>query len=253
MRKFYLIADGTRIPMNAEDGILFTDPTGLGVQYETSYTDITDGFFFNKEYKQSQVKLCGTVNFLNSAYSRYRNFADTVLTARELVFVYQPESVEYKCDVKLDTLTKTESTVGIYMSCPIQFSRLGMWYTDETVTGAGIVSVTSGGQVASCVVVNASSALVNPRLYITHNSEIVAEADIEAELEAGDLFEYSNLYDDSHIFGTISGVATDFLTLCDLSKPIYGRVFGEYLVYLTDSNNAEPQISVNVRKYWRSV
>ena len=244
MRKFALIVDGTRYGLNRENGILLTNPTGLGTVSDDSFAGINGSGFFsrvNREVTQGQV--IGDLTFFSPSYTKYKSFVDTVVTGTSLQLVYDPDGIEYKADVELAYITKTEMVSGTYLTAPVAFYLKSLWYTEQTISGTGSVNVTAGGQAETGIKVRVTSALTNPTLTLTAGSTEIARAALTVTTSG--IFEYSNYPDDSHIQDAGHG---DLLQYVDTSYPVFGRTRSAFNVALSGA-----AMNVTVRKYWRSV
>lgn len=249
MRKFYLEADSTRIPLNGENGILFTSPEGLGFSFADTYSGISDGFFRRTNSKHKQGSITGTITIFGNAYSDYESFVNQILTASHLTIVYDPCGTEYKADVNLSLLTKTESVVGLRISFPVSFTLLSLWYTEETLTGTGSVSVSAGGHMGASIVLTAQGALTDPVIELKEGGQAFATIEINKTFTAADTIEFSNRPEDSHIRGVIDGTTVDLLRFVSTSFTEYHRNNGGAFTV----NLAGASLSVAVRKYWRTV
>lgn len=244
MRKLYLEIDGTRVGLNKESGLMLVNPTGFGSVSNSTFEPINqDGFYARTYREQAQGQIVGDLVFFGSnPYADYKSFADSILTAEKLVFVYDPDGTEYKADCELSYLTKTELVSGNYLTVPTAFNLKSLWYTEETLTGTGTVSVTAGGQYETAVKVSVTAPLTNPHLTIVSGAETVADVSINYTTEG--VFEYSNVPNDSHI--TDDG--NDIVNRVDITKNIYGRTRSAFTVNLSGT-----AMTVNVIKYWRTV
>ena len=244
MRRFALIVDGTRYDLNRENGILLTNPTGLGTVSNDSYAGINGNGFFsrvNREVTQGQV--IGDLTFFSPSYTKYKSFVDTVISGTSLQLVYDPDGTEYKADVELAYITKTEMKDRAYLTAPVAFNMKSLWYTEETRSGYGSVSVTAGGQTETGIKVRVTSTLTNPVLTLTAGLTEIARAALTVTTSG--IFEYSNYPDDSHIEDAGHG---DLLQYVDTSYPVFGRTRSAFTVALSGAT-----MNVTVRKYWRSV
>ncbi|MCQ2113350.1 MAG: hypothetical protein MJY95_08435 [Bacteroidaceae bacterium] len=254
MRKFYLYVDGTRYSLNGENGLWFLNPSGMGASMQSTYATITDGFFSSTDMKSKQGSIAGDFAWTESGYSGYKTMVDAIFTADNLRIGYNPDGVEYFADCQINYITKGESYGAKILKAPVSFILLTPWYIEEQLTGAGTVSVSAGGQIASAVkVVSTGTSLVNPYISMSANGEEFARCEISMNLSTSNSLEYSNFYDDSHIIGVINGVRTNLIENLTARHNIYSHKFGAYTVNLSDSNGASPAISVTVRRYWRTV
>lgn len=241
MRKFYLLLDGTRYPLNGENSIRFVTPGGLGATMADVYAESNDGFFRRVDRRGKQEAVTGELVFSGgTAYARYKAFADALLKADEVQLVYDPNGSEYKADVSVNFLTKTESVADVYMTVPTSFTLLSPWYTDETLTGTS-VDVTAGGQIGTGVVVQMSGAATDPSITIGD----VAVCALTYSLASGSVLEYSTLWDDSHV--TVDG--EDAIQYADITQTLFGHTNAAFMI----TNSASKSMTVLVRKYWRTV
>lgn len=241
MRKFYLLLDGTRVPLNGENSIRFVTPGGLGATMADQYAESNDGFFRRVDRRAKQEAVTGELLFSGGgAYGKYKTFVDSLLKADKVQLVYDPNGTEYTADVSVNFLTKTESVADVYMTIPTSFTLLSPWYRDETLTGSS-VSVTAGGQIGTGVVVQMSGAATNPSITLGD----FAICALTYSLGAAETLEFSTLWDDSHV--TIDGV--DAIQYVDISNPLYGHSNAAFTI----TNSASVTMTVLVRKYWRTV
>lgn len=242
MSKFYLDIDGTEFGLNREHDIMLMEPTGFGVNFANSFADIVDGFFAKTDKKQSIGQIVGDLIFTDNAYADYESFVNSILTASKLVLIYEPISgSKYRADVEIAYITKSEVRGGMYKA-PIAFDLKSLWYTEETLTGTGTVSVTAGGQYETAVKVTVAAPITNPHLTIVSGADTVA--DVELAYTTTGVFEYSNYPNDSHI--TDSGV--DIIQYISALSSVYGRTRSAFTVNLSGAS-----MTVKARKYWRTV
>lgn len=254
MRKFYLECDGTRYGLNGENGVFCDTPTGLGIVYTSTATRIVDGFYAATERYQNVGQFVCNINFVGSTqYATYQTISDAIFCADELRLIYNPNGTEYTADAVLVSLTKTEIAQNGVLTCPLTLQMTSLWYTEQTQTGTGSVSVTTGGQIAPAIVLTTTgTALTNPVITITETvgSAEVARCAITGTVAAADTLQYSNLYDDAHLYQTISGAVTDIIEKVNTAYTVFGRTKKNFRV---SCSNASAALSVRVRRYWRSV
>lgn len=242
MRKFYLELDGVRVDLNRANGLMLVSPSGLGVTFEDTYADFENGFAVNVHGKQTMGQIVAELCFLSSAYSKYKTFVDQLLTAKNILFIYDPNGTEYKVSADLVYIQKTESYGGVYMRCPIAFNLKSLWYTEETLTGTGSISVSAGGQIPTGVKVTVSNSLTHPVLTLMEGAETVAKADVNTTTVG--TFEYSNYPDDMHI---IDG-SGDIIRYADVTNKVFGRTRSAFTINLSGAS-----MTAKVRRYWRTV
>lgn len=244
MRKFFLEADGVRYGLNREAGYFLTNVTGLGVASETSYEAVNkDGFYLATDRTQSQAQVVGDLIFCGSApYTEYKAFADSVLTAEKLLLVYDNAGTEYRAECDISYLTKTEQTAQGLLQCPVAFMLKSLWYTEEILTGTGVVAISAGGQYETAVKVKVNAALTNPVLTITEGTNVIAKAVLSVSTAAP--FEYSNFPSDSHI----TDGTGDIVKYVDVTNTVFGRTRKAFTVSINGAN-----MTVTARRYWRTV
>ena len=241
MRKFYLLLDGTRYPLNGENHIRFVTPAGLGATMADVYAESNDGFFRRVDRRGKQEAVTGELVFTGgSAYSKYKTFADALLRANKVQVIYDPNGTEYTADVSVNFLTKTESVADVYMTIPTSFTLLSPWYRDETLTGTS-VSVTAGGQIGTGVVVSMYGAVTDPQILLGS----FALCALTYTLPSTEKLEFSTLWDDCHV--TING--DDAIQYVDITNPLYEHSNGTFTI----TNSGNKNMYVLVRKYWRTV
>jgi len=193
LRKFWLENEtGDSIPLNGERGIWFVDPTGLGVNNNSTFTNFSYGFFSSvEEDKDPQQTIAGDLYFIDpiDPYMMYRRFVDWVSLAQTLYLVYSPTPTRYRRKIKLSYLTKTELTTQQCLKAPIAMYGLTPWFTKTEYRIEG-----EAGAVANPFIVNQS--LVGPP------SDSDSEGDDESDSR-------SSSEDKSEISRTIGGFKGD--------------------------------------------
>lgn len=140
-RQFYLYNEKEEYLNLNELPMMFLAPEGLGINLSPTSNDLSEGFFNvvnKKEIPQGNIVgdiLFGEINSTpNSAYKSYRNFADFVLNSEKLYFGYVPAKnvltmlEEYRCEVSLEYLNKSQINWTRYLRCPISLKMLTPWY-----------------------------------------------------------------------------------------------------------------------------
>lgn len=256
MRKFYLKNEtGAEVPLNGEEKIFFSDPSGLGVSYSSSYADIGSGFFKNTEKKYQQGTIPGTLTFMRTAYEKYLEFINWIEAAQELYLIYRPQTTEYWRRVELSYLTKTELTAGTWMQVPAEFICLTPWYIpsplnlafesepdnvmtydytydDNLIYGSGSAgeysaAITAKGHVPAALLVEYTGVAVDPVISLTGivSGKVYGECRISGELEATDKLVLSTEYRDSYIKKiSADGTETDLLDAIDITAEPFFRV-----------------------------
>lgn len=245
MSKFYLDIDGTEFGLNREHDIMLMEPTGFGVNFANSFADIVDGFFAKTDKKQSIGQIVGDLIFTDDAYADYESFVNSILTASKLVLIYEPISgSKYRADVEIAYITKSEVRGGMYKA-PIAFDLKSLWYTEETLTGTGTVSVTAGGQYETAITATFSAIQVfAPEITLISEADTVALVKVLNHTIHG-AFTYSNEPSDSK-FEDSNG---DLLPYVLTDTNVFARTRKAFTVNISPST----AMTIKVRKYWRTV
>lgn len=230
MRKFFIRdGSGTQYDLNGEQFIWLLNPSGLGVSYANRYSDIKQGFFspLNTDEWQTQSIVCD-FGFVKSAYSTYRTFINWLVTASELVIVYQPYgSDKFYRKVKLDYVEKTELMNGVWLSTPASFTCLTPWYKPQSLSvaiqeeavgameytfvydndlvyassynGSYGAEVSPAGHLPAAITLNYTGAVTNPILVLEGKTSGIEYGRCEINKEVYDSFVFSSLYADSYV------------------------------------------------------
>ena len=249
MRKFF-IRDGVgaEYPLNGEQFIWLLNPSGLGVSFANSYSDIKQGFFapLKNDQWQTQSIVCD-FGFVKSAYSTYRTFINWLLMAKELIIVYQPfGSDRFYRKVKLDYVEKTELMNGVWLSTPASFTCLTPWYKPSTMSvtiqdedsgamvypftydaslvyassynGAYGAKLTPSGHLPAAITLNYTGAVVNPILVLEGESSGTEYGRCQINVSASSSVDFSSLYADSYVM-------VDGADASDYVSPAYDPFF----------------------------
>ena len=121
--------------MGIENYCFLSDPSGLGYEYQTEYQQLGDTFISNlRNIQQGQVN--GTLNFKN--YDNFASFVNFVEGSESLRFGYKipyrdGSLKEYFKDVQIQSLGKTQIQTNGFLSEPVVFDCLSLWYEENTV------------------------------------------------------------------------------------------------------------------------
>ena len=138
VREFSLINDkGEKYSlMDIENYCLLTEPSGLGIAYNTEYEQLQYRFITNIR-KIVQGSINGTLHF--STYDNYKSLIDFIEKAESLrilyVVPYQSGSKEFYRDVQVNLLGKSEiDPENKFINENIIFDCLSLWYeTKNTI------------------------------------------------------------------------------------------------------------------------
>lgn len=132
VREFSLLNEKNQMfsLMDIENYCLLTEPSGLGMTYNTEYEQLQNIFITNLR-KLGQGSISGTLNF--KGYDNYRSFIDFVEKAESLKILYKVPyksgSREYYRDVQIQSITKSEiSNETRLISESVTFECLSLWY-----------------------------------------------------------------------------------------------------------------------------
>ena len=121
--------------MDIENYCFFSEPSGLGYEYQTEYQQLGDTFISNlRNIQQGQIN--GTLNFKN--YDNFASFVNFVEGSEGLRFGYKipyrdGSLKEYFKDVQIQSLGKTQIQTNGFLSEPVVFDCLSFWYEENTV------------------------------------------------------------------------------------------------------------------------
>ena len=116
---------GERIDLNDKEGLLFTNPSGLGLTYDVSQADLEGGFYKRTKVEYPSQTIVGDLIILGDSYSKYREFVNWINKGRDLSFIYKPYgNVEYQVDVEIEFRTSPEREPG-GMECKSDRYRKG--------------------------------------------------------------------------------------------------------------------------------
>lgn len=121
--------------MDIENYCLLTDPEGLGYSYDTTYAQLLNTFIPDIR-KINQGRFQGVINCKN--YDNFRKLINFIENASNLKIRYtvpfENGSKTYYKDVLISSLDKTQKQENGFISEPILFDCLSLWYTNEIAT-----------------------------------------------------------------------------------------------------------------------
>lgn len=280
MRKFWIENEiGTRYALNGEQGIWFTNPQGLGVTFKGSFADLSEGFFKAVNMGVKQNSITGNVTFLRDVYPEYRKFANFLMSAKSLYFLYAPTSEQFKVMVTVNFLTKSEINRGRWLQVPVSFSMLTPWYLPAAVefaaepipenvmrypwvygnavygsTGGNMtVLVPPDGHIPASWELKYTGKLVNPVVLITGQSTgtVYGRVVIATTIATGETLSISTRYLDSYVRTDTA----DLLPYVDLTYDPYPRLplSEPVTIGLTANNVITGDLTMTVNYYYRTV
>lgn len=234
VRKFWLRnAVGEQIDLNGAEGIWATDPTGLGVQLNPSWGNLTSGFFtvLEDQYEPQQpVGLTLKLTRRGRVYDDYHALAGWLAAAGDgLLLLYQPPGGSvYWRSVSLQYLKKGETDRLGWLSCPLSLLPRTPWYLPSEA-GADVAEQSAdvmrygwrcgearyaashaasyaavlqpGGDMPGVIRIRFAGTAVSPVITLTGlaTGTLYGRLIIDAELQTGDVLEYSSAVQDSYV------------------------------------------------------
>lgn len=132
VREFYLENEiGVRWSLNHPNKGFLTAPSGLGFTRKASYVSIGNSFVRNF-MKEEQGEIEGTIVFgTTKPYLACSDFVAYVNAAESLKLIYVTDAGEYYRDVDLIEFGKEEMTKEGVLECPVVFSCIGLFYSNQ--------------------------------------------------------------------------------------------------------------------------
>lgn len=169
MRTFALFnALGKRWSLNDLNSF-FYGMKGLGQSYDTSYTQIGNRFFMQKN-SLSQKKISGKIRFRG-----YKDFSEFVefIQHKPLTLAYggfAQKNEEYLLDIVVKSLEKSELEIG-GLQCKVNFESLGTYYKMLYAEGGSTITMYSDTVIGAGVRICIGGPCVNPyyRHYLNGN------------------------------------------------------------------------------------
>lgn len=226
VREFSLLNEKNQMfsLMDIENYCLLTEPTGLGMSYDTEYEQLQNIFITNLR-KLGQGSISGTLNF--KGYDNYRSFIDFVEKAESLKILYKVPyksgSREYYRDVQIQSITKSEisNETGL-ISEEVIFECLSLWYeTKNTVytveAGTGEMrwdfdwdsrfvgydtrnlNFVNEGHVEASIELEIDGDVENPKLELYVENELYQTVTITNHIQQYQTFKYGSRENDFYI------------------------------------------------------
>lgn len=265
--------NGTSKSLNGEpegSKLYFENPTGLGFNLAPTFANIGSGFFKNvSSDKIPQLPIVG--DLVVSDYAEYSAFVRWVLKAKKLYFAYRPTptSDEYRCEVAIDYLTKTEKNAGASLRCPISFKPLTPWYTEtvvsyefQDVSGVPVAQISKAtGDVPAAIKFDVTSASRIYNLQVRLDTDDLSEErgyfEINGDiLPQGGTISYSSAYGDCYITKSNGTTVTSLIDSVDITGNPWLRIDSDSdykLSIIAPGIDASSIVSVRVYNYYRSV
>lgn len=222
--KFYLLNEsGTRYSMNTALNGFFTDPSGFGVEYESSYLKVGD-IWTTDSRELAQPEISGTMQFPVSPYETFQGFLNFINRSESLVFVYQPAGLttEYFSDIDVVAVEKGGYSRKKSFDVPVTFICKSLFYTEEKFeyqiqkaereirwdfrwetkfNDANYVYFVfnNNGHVESPFVLSFIGYCKNPEMQVLHNGVEIHKVKFTCEMETTDRLTLSTFDDDLYV------------------------------------------------------
>lgn len=219
IRKFLLENEkGQQFNMNdLNEGCFLISPENLGYSYTSDFVKLGYSFIENNRDIQ-QKSPAGTAYF--KSYDKVKEFIDFVENSNELKWIYiipfESEEKKYYRDVTIVKLDKTEKS-GKWISCPIEFAGLSLWYEENTVVytveqltdeirwdfmwdsyfsdyDSRNLQYINQGHIEAPVHIEMSGYLLNPKIELYIDGQLYQTVEIKTEIE-----EYEKLIYDTRV------------------------------------------------------
>ena len=219
IRKFLLENEkGQQFNMNdLNEGCFLISPENLGYSYTSDFVKLGYSFIENNRDIQ-QKNPAGTAYF--KSYDKVKEFIDFVENSNELKWIYiipfESEEKKYYRDVTIIKLDKTEKS-GKWISCPIEFAGLSLWYEENTVVytveqltdeirwdfmwdsyfsdyDSRNLQYINQGHIEAPIHVEMSGYLLNPKIELYIDGQLYQTVEITIEIE-----EYEKLIYDTRV------------------------------------------------------
>lgn len=291
MRKFWLENSiGERRPLNNENGIFLSNPTGLGATLTPTSINMRHGFFSRVAIdEEPQNSISGDLVFARDccSYADYRGFADWVFAATKLYFIYNPYGEkEFYRRVEVDYLTKTEMARGEWLSVPFNLLCFTPWYSPENVIlsvssggedsfkydfsytpnlaysasygGDVSASMTSTGHIPAALKVIYRGAIINPIISVQNaNGVLIGKCKITAQLDHTETLLFSSAYLDSYVVKRkADGTYEDLISKVDLlGDPFFKIPPNEEFALIIEASDSiqASKVEARVFYYYRTV
>ncbi len=289
MRKFYLTNQaGDQWPLNGERKVWLSDPTGLGMNFDTEYANFEEGFFSLTKKKENQAQVIADLVFVKTVYETYRELVDWIMKAEKLYLIYQPVgNSQYWREVEMDYLTKTEISDGKWLKAPISISGKTPWYLPTSLkismerqlstamrypftynedlrygishVGDYAADILPNGHVPAGLRMKYTGAIVEPIIsLIGLSGKIYGSIDIDETFTSADMLEISTVPNNSFIKKIAqNGVETDLVLsgAVDLTNDPYPRapIQEQSTLRITSEQSFNGRAELEVMYYFRSV
>lgn len=283
-RQFYLYNEKEEFLNLNESPMMLLAPEGLGVNLSPSSNDLSNGFFrVTDKDKIPQGNIVCDILFdevnadPNTAYGTYRNFVDFVMGAEKLYVGYIPAKSmvtdldEYRCEVALDYINKSQINWSRCLRCPVSFRVLTPWFKTTTIKNRVIVSADT----ATVTLDRATGHIpAGIKVSFTHRgmSEFILElkgnttqksygkCSVSGTIDRNDVIEYSSVSNDCYVRKISGDTVTDLIDKVDITfNPWFGVPTTEETTLIVTATRAgdvqyvTAQLDIEVFEYYRSV
>lgn len=290
MRRFYIENDiGSRFPLNGEQGIFLSNPAGLGMTKPSEFADIHYGFFreISRNNEPQSTITCDLVFIGENAYADYRSFVDWCNGSTSLHLIYMPYgTTEFRRDVYINYLTKTELTDTRWLTVPASMACLSPWYraaptsmsmstesgyvlkypfsyTSDLIyssssAGSMAADIPAGGHIPAAFELTYKGSIINPKITLkgSTTNKVYGICSLNATLCSNQSFTVSTFYGKCRVEITnTDGTTIDALNSVDLSYEPFPRIpiTEDCVLLMGADSDIEGTATVRVYYYYRSV
>lgn len=283
-RQFYLYNEKEEFLNLNESPMMLLAPEGLGVNLSPDANDLSNGFFRTvNTNKIPQGNIVCDVLFdevnadPNTAYGTYRNFVDFVMGAEKLYIGYIPAKSmitdldEYRCEVALDYINKSQINWSRCLRCPVSFRMLTPWFKTTTIKNRVIVSADTAtvtldratGHIPAGIKVSftrrgMSAFTLELEGNTTHKS--YGKCLVSDTIDRNDIVEYSSVGNDCYVRKVSGGTVTDLIDKVDITfNPWFSVPTTEETTLIVTATRAgdvqyvTAQLDIEIFEYYRSV
>lgn len=127
---------GVSWDLNGAQGVILSEPEGLGARWKILTADLGHGFFSELDTDTVPAKaVAGELKFLPpNAYATYRSFVRFLTGSEKLILSYCPYGTDvYLCRGRFEFLQKGELDQTRILTVPVSFSTFSPWYLPRTM------------------------------------------------------------------------------------------------------------------------
>ena len=227
--KFYIMNEkNVRWGLNSPTEGVFINPSGFGIEYDTSYIKVGDMWVTDNRILQ-QPEPSGTIIFPRKQYVTFQKFVEFLNAAKSLVLIYQPSGVdtEYFAEIDLVNIDKGGYNRRQQFEAPVRFACKSLFYTEEKFeyhieraekevrfpfrwetrfNDKGVINFgfNNNGHVESPFTMSCVGYCINPSITVMQDGEVVRRITFNLTLEYGQKLVFSTF--DDNLMIEVDGV-----------------------------------------------